>query len=177
METRAYAINIVGLTNKEHHFTFEMGSAFFERYGSELVSQGALTAEVVLDKRETFIDATFSIQGVVNLICDRSLEPFEQTVKRRRKLVFKFGDVAEELSDEIIMISWETERLELGQYLYEFIALELPMKKLHPRFRDEEAEDDSPEGKIIYSSTEKENNDPGGEEDIDPRWEKLKEFK
>ncbi len=176
MEMRAYTVNIVGLTNKEHHFAFEMGQEFFKHYGSELVSEGNLTAEVVLDKRETFIEATFLITGVVKMVCDRSLDPFEEPIKRRRKLVFKFGDTNEELSDEIIVIHRETEKLELGQYMYEFIALEVPIKKLHPRFRDEESEEEGQEGKIVYSSAEKDKNQPG-DDNVDPRWDNLRKLK
>src|SRR5690606_40397039 len=136
----------VGLTHKPHHFEFEMGDDFFERYGSGLISDGAHKADVPLDKRETFIEATFAIQGTVRLICDRSLYPFDEPIKSERKLVFKYGNTDEELSDEITMIHRDTESLELGQYIFEFIALELPMKKLHPRFREEEADDDDSEG-------------------------------
>lgn len=67
------------------------------------------------------------------------------------------------------MIHRGTETLELGQYIYEFIALAIPMKKLHPRFQDEP--DD--EGSIIYTS----DTDKKEEEEIDPRWEKLKKLK
>ena len=48
----------------------------------------------------------------------------------------------------------ETATLELGQYIYEFIALAVPLKKLHPRFKDEEEDEDEDlsTGKIVYSS-------------------------
>jgi uncharacterized protein len=174
MGARDYTVNIVGLANKAHHFKFEMGDEFFERHRTDIVSQGALTADVVLDKRETFIEASFSIHGKVNLVCDRSLEAFDEPVDCDRKLVFKYGDADEELSDEIIMIHRDTEQLELGQYIFEFIALAVPMKKLHPRFRDEDP-GDNPDGKIIYSS--KPSEDTADDETIDPRWDILKKLK
>jgi uncharacterized metal-binding protein YceD (DUF177 family) len=55
--------------------------------------------------------------------------------------------------------------------MYEFIALEIPIKKLHPRFEDET--EDGTEGKIIYTSS----TGQPDEETIDPRWEKLKKLK
>jgi uncharacterized metal-binding protein YceD (DUF177 family) len=72
------------------------------------------------------------------------------------------------------MIHRDSDSLELGQYIYEFINLEVPMKKLHPRYAGEE--DDDSEGKIIYSSGDQKGADENGE-DIDPRWEKLKKLK
>ena len=177
MGARAFTVNIVGLSNKVHHFDFEIGNDFFEAFGTELLSEGKLTAEVALDKRETFIEASFVIKGFVKLICDRSLDPFDHPIHTKRKLVFKYGDANEELSDEIVMIHRDADRLELGHYIFEFIALEVPMKKLHPRFQDEESEDDNSEGKIIYSSKRAPDDDRTDGGDIDPRWDVLKKLK
>ena len=176
MGVRSYKVNIVGLTNTVHHFDFEVGNDFFSRYGTGLVQEGSLKAEVTLDKRETFIDAAFAITGFVKLICDRSLDPFEYPIKAQRKLVFKYGDSDEELSEEIVMIHRDSDSLELGQYIFEFIALEIPIKKLHPRFKDEEDDDDSG-GKIIYTSKPSSDDDRSDDGDIDPRWEILKKLK
>ena len=177
MGVRAFSVNIVGLKNTVHHFDFEVGNDFFERYGTELLSEGALKAEVVLDKRETFIEARFLIRGHVKLVCDRSLDPFDYRIDTERKLVFKFGDANEELSDEIVLIHRESESLELGQYIFEFIALEVPMKKLHPRFEEEEDDDENVGGKIIYSSAKAEDDESGEDGNTDPRWDILKKLK
>ena len=177
MEVRAFKVNIVGLTNTVHHFDFKVGNDFFSHYGTGLISVGSLDANVTLDKHETFIDAIFHITGTLELTCDRSLDTFDYPISVQRKLVFKYGNADEELSDEIIMIHRDSESLELGQYIYEFIALEVPMKKLHPRYQEEEGEQDDSEGRIIYSSKPSpEDNKPDGE-DIDPRWEILKKLK
>lgn len=168
----AFRVNIVGLSNKIHHFHYEIGDSFFREYGTDLVSSGHFNAEVSLNKHETFIEATFSIKGKATLICDRSLEPFEQPIETEKMVVFKFGDENREISDDIILIDRDTVSLELGQFMYEFIGLAVPMKKLHPRFQNE---DESEDGKIVYSSREE--NENGHTNDTDPRWEKLKKLK
>jgi Predicted metal-binding, possibly nucleic acid-binding protein len=176
MGLKAFTVNIVGLANKVHPFEFEVKNDFFSHYGTGLFSEGSLKAEVSLDKRETFIDASFVINGSVKLICDRSLDTFDYRIRAQKKLVFKYGDDDQELSDEIVMIHRDSESLELGQYIFEFIVLEIPMKRLHPRYQAEEQEDDDSEGKIIYTS--KSSEDDGNEgESIDPRWEKLRKLK
>ncbi|MBT1702336.1 YceD family protein [Chryseosolibacter indicus] len=175
MGVKAYSVNIIGLSNKEHHFNYEIKNDFFEQYGKGLVEGGNFTADVMLNKHETFIEADFKIKGEANLICDRSLDPFTYPVGVRKKIVFKYGDSDEEISDEIIMIARDKDSLDLGQYMYEFIGLEIPMKKLHPRYANE-GEDENSEGKLIYSSGESSYN-PESDEDIDPRWEKLKKLK
>lgn len=164
----AYSVNIIGLSNKAHTFDFTIDDRFFAQYGSEILQGGDFEAKVVLDKHETFIDADFMIKGNAKLVCDRCLEPFDEPVKVHKKIMFKYGPEPAEISDEIIIITRDQDQLELGQYMYEFISLEIPIKKLHPKFRDEE--EDNSEGKIVYKS--KDDNT-----DIDPRWEKLKKLK
>ena len=172
MGLRAFKVNIIGLSNKVHSFHYNVDKTFFEHYGTGLVSEGTFEVELTLDKRETFIDARFQIKGAATLICDRSLDPFKHPMAIDKHIVFKYGDSEEELSDEIIMINRDADSLEIGQYIYEFIGLAIPIKKLHPRYQGEP--DDGAEGKIIYSSASEEQDD---EDNIDPRWEQLKKLK
>ncbi len=166
-----YSVNILGLSQKTHSFEFHLGNAFFQKYGSEVVAEGQFEAKVNLDKRETLIEADFDIEGKANLVCDRSLDSFQHPMKINRKMIFKYGEAAEEVSDEIAIIPNDLDVMDIGQYLYEFIVLDVPIKKIHPRFQSEEEEDDENEdGKMIYQTEKK-------EDEIDPRWEQLKKFK
>ena len=174
MGVAAYSINIVGLSNKEHHFQYEIGDEFFRKYGTDIVSEGKFVVDLMLTKHETFIETKFKINGAAHLICDRSLEPFDYPMKSHDKIVFKYGDEYQELTEEIIIIPRDTATLELGQYIYEFISLGIPLKKLHPKFQGE-VEDDS-EGRIVYTSESSEDKKKD-EEDTDPRWNILKKLK
>ena len=172
MGVPAYSVNIVGLSNKEHQFHYEFGDEFFRKYGADLVSEGKFLTDLLLTKHETFIEVVFKIKGTARLTCDRSLEPFDFPIEKDNKIVFKYGDEYQEITDEIVIIPRDTATLELGQYIYEFIALAIPLKKLHPRFADEA---DDLEGKIVYSSEKSEEKED--EEEIDPRWNILKKLK
>ena len=132
------------------------------------------SANVVLDKHETFIEAEFKIKGEAKLICDRSLEPFDFPIDIDSHIMFKYGEEEAELSDEIIIISRDRVSLELGQYIYEFISLSIPIKKVHPKFQDIEDDDEDSEGRLIYTS---ETESSVEEKEIDPRWEILKKLK
>jgi uncharacterized protein len=162
----AYRINIQGLSNKIHQFELDLGDDFFNTYGTELVAAGNLNAKLTLDKRETFLEATFQIKGSVSLTCDRSLEIFLYPIELDRKIIFKYGHEDVEISEDVLMIQFDTVSLELGHLMYEFIGLSVPMKKLHPRF----AQEDDQEG-IVYSSEVEKDAD-----EIDPRWEILKKL-
>jgi uncharacterized protein len=163
----AYRVNIQGLSSKIHHFEFELGDAFLGSYEASLVSQGNLNAKVSLDKRETFIEAEFRIAGTVALTCDRSLDKFDHPVNVRREMIFKFGHEDAEISEEILMIQYNTEQLDLGQLMAEFIGLSIPMKRLHPRFEQADSQDE-----IVYSSDKEDK-----KKESDPRWDILKKLK
>lgn len=169
----AYTINLLGLSNKVHHFEFEMDAAFFKNR-NQIIETGNLQAEVDLDKHETFISATFRIKGEVTLTCDRSLDLFEHPIKTKNTILFKYGERTEELTDDVIVLERELAQLDLGQYLYEFIVLAVPMKKLHPRFQESEDEDEWSEGKIVFTSDPESGEAP--EEPTDPRWDALKKL-
>jgi len=173
MRAADFSVNIIGLSQRSHSFAYAFGDDFFKVYGNSLLESGQFEAQVTLDKHETLIEADFHIQGKAHLVCDRSLEPFDFPVDIRRKILFKYGNEAMELSEEIVLIMREQPTLDLGQYLYELIAVNLPMKRLHPRFGSEEKESEAV--RLVYSSQE--NADDKNEETTDPRWEKLKKLK
>lgn len=164
----SYRINILGLSLAVHNFRYEVGNEFFRKYDKGLVSEGKFTVDIALDKRETFLETDFKIAGSVKLVCDRSLDEFDYPIDITRRIIFKYGDQEMEVSEDVMMIPHGIESLEVGQYIYEFIALAIPMKKLHPRFQDE-----SDEEGIIYSS---DSNEEKKEDEIDPRWEMLKKL-
>jgi uncharacterized metal-binding protein YceD (DUF177 family) len=119
------------------------------------------------------LEGRFQIQGNAGLICDRSLEPFDYPMEIDRTIRFKYGQEEKELSDEIVLISRDRSSLDIGQYLYELIGVTIPMKRLHPKFENDELEESEIE--LVYSSTPDETEKE--EDAIDPRWEKLKKLK
>lgn len=164
-----FSVNIIGLSKKAHEFSYRLEKSFFDEFGKDLLEKGQFDAKVVLDKHETFIEAIFHIKGMATLVCDRSLEPFEYPLETSNKMMFKYGAEETEMTDEIMVIPHDKPRLNVGQFMYEYIALALPMKRIHPKFVEDE--DDDAESKLIYTSKKEE------DEGIDPRWEILKKLK
>ena len=166
----AFEIDIFRLSNKEHQYEFEIGSDFFQNIEQDLIDQGAVHATVVLDKNDRFIELNLDLKGSVELICDRSLDAFDFAIEDRHRVIFKYGDREEELSEEMVMITTNTQHINIGQLLFEFIAVSIPMKKLHPRFQ-EESEDDE---QLVYRSDPEQTVE---ENETDPRWSALKGLK
>ncbi len=178
---RQYDINIAGLQPKRYEYDFESDDAFFAALEQVLIEHGTVQTHLILDKSETMIRLDFHIVGSVEQICDRSLDEYEQPVDTRRTMLLKFGDHNEELSDEIELIERNTQIINVGRFIFEFLSLSLPMKRLHPRFRDEddqEQDEDSP-GRLVYQSDAKpaeSSDEDQPTETIDPRWAALRKL-
>ena len=173
---RAYDINIVGLDKKRYEYDFTSDDTFFAALEQELIKKGNVQTHVILDKSETMIRLDFHIVGTVEQICDRSLDEYDEPVDTQQSMLLKFGDHNEELSDEIELIERNTATINVARYIFEFISLSLPMKHLHPRFRDEDDEDDEQNGKLIYRSGPETEEGSDDQSDIDPRWAALRKL-
>lgn len=170
-----FNIDIYKLQNGAHEYDFEIPGSFFDSIDQDIVKKGSGNVHVVLNKSETLISLDFDIDVKVELTCDRSLELFDHPIKVNKTLILKFGDEEEELDEDLMVIQRNTQRINLAQHIYEYIGLEIPMKKLHPKFNKEAG----PElDEIIYTSNEgPENDTDNNDQAIDPRWAKLKNLK
>lgn len=169
---RPYDIHIYKLSNGEHDYEFEISDSFFELFDSEYISKGQFKAFVTLRKSDSMIPMTFNIKGSIELTCDRSLDLFDHPLEIERDMIYKYGEEEKELSEDVYVIYKDTQTMNIAAILFEFIGLEVPMKKLHPRFV---VEDDDEEYEMIYSS-EEDTEEQDEEEAIDPRWAALKDL-
>lgn len=171
-DLKKFEVEIYQLKVGIHHYNFEIKDEFFQLLGTSLVEKGQLGATVTLEKSRDFFKLTFQIRGHVSLICDRSLDEFDHYINVNKNLIIRYADKAEEISDDQETITPDTLSINLAKYLYEYIGLEIPYKKLHPRFRDQSAgSDDS----LVYQTETYKKEDL--EDDIDPRWKELLKLK
>jgi uncharacterized metal-binding protein YceD (DUF177 family) len=178
-ELSKYNIDIYGLEDKLYEYDIESGNTFFEELEQDIIESGHFKTLVKLNKSATMIQLDFHTEGSVGLVCDRTLEPYEEAFVSEDKIILKFGERDQELTDEIEIINRNTNRINLARYIFEFIALSLPVKKIHPSLRnDEDFSEDEEEIVLVYSSEAPESEeDESTAEKIDPRWEALKKLK
>ncbi|MEX0845669.1 MAG: DUF177 domain-containing protein [Balneolaceae bacterium] len=145
---------------------------------SEELDLGNLTFKggsihIVFNRTQHFVRTQFTIDAGVELICDRSLDVFDHDVHQDYEVLFKAEEI-EEYADEsgaVRNYDHASQQIDLEQDVRDTILLNLPTKKLHPRFLDEE-------GNPKEVLNEQFGDFPEDEaERIDPRWEKLKELK
>lgn len=180
---RAYDIDIIKLKEGKYTFSFEVKDEFFKFYeADDWVNGSDLTANVTVIKTASLMEAFFDVVGTIRLTCDRSLEEFDHPMQVAEKVIYKYGAVEQEISEEVYMITKDTQSINVAQLIYEFILLAIPAKKIHPDYLDEMDDDEfEEEGSLVYISDENDS-DETGDDDIpakpaDPRWEILNKLK
>jgi len=177
-KSKDYVVNLYSLTNKKHRLEFDIENSFFDDFEDSLISNGDFHVTVEIEKGERLIQVLFHIKGNTEMICDRSLEPFTFPIDKEDTILFKYADQFEEISENLIHIPEGLQELDLTQHIFELICIEAPMRNLHPKFQDEDLDEDDT---MIYSSIDKENQEKKEEqnngEPIDPRWKTLLNLK
>jgi len=165
-----YRIVYQGLSEGRHDFEFDVDDKFFENLEYADIEKGSLKVMVELQKKSTFLELDFQIDGTVELTCDRCLEDYNQPISYKGKLFVKFSEKENELADDVICLSPSDNELDISHYIYESIKLSIPLKRVHPDNEDGETSC-NPE---MLERLGNYNIEEPADEDIDPRWDKLK---
>ncbi|MDZ7806748.1 MAG: DUF177 domain-containing protein [Gracilimonas sp.] len=120
-----------------------------------------------------FVRAQFEVDVNVELTCDRSLDTYDHKVDQKYEVLFKAEEIEESADENGAVRNYDhaSKQIDLEQDVRDTILLNLPIKKLHPRYLDE---DGNPKEVLNEQFGDIPDED---EENIDPRWEKLKDLK
>jgi uncharacterized protein len=165
-----FKLPLSGLKVGRYTFDFEIGDKFFVQFEESEIREGSLHANIEMDNRSSHFDILVKITGSVKISCDRCLEWFLLPIVCENRLLVKLGKTWDEDDPDMITIPADDQELDIKQYVYEYIHLALPIKRIHPDDNDGKSTCD-PEmlrkinEHIIYA--EKEN---------DSRWDELKKL-
>ncbi|MCM1109494.1 MAG: DUF177 domain-containing protein [Clostridium sp.] len=151
---------------------FAVDNEFFAVVGSSEIHGGDVDVEMIVRKSAggTFL-LDFVLRGEVTVTCDRCLEDMNCEIDAEHELRVAFGEAYEDEGD-CVKVPEDDGSLNVAWHIYEFIALELPLQRVH------EDGDCNPAMMQIL-----ERHAAGSAEDveeaeapIDPRWNELKKI-
>lgn len=180
----SYKIDLRGMREVNASFDLSVDNEFFAHIDGPEVQKGR--AHITLDVHRTVdvYEMDFTIDGVVVVNCDRCLDEMDLEVHTTGKLQVKLGADYGEQGD-VVIIPESDGVINLAWYIYEFVALAIPIKHVHApgkcnkemsgklnkhllRSADEE---DFGNDAITFSDEADEAETP-----VDPRWEGLKKI-
>ena len=172
MKKKEFSIPFSGLKQGKHEFEYAVNNEFFESFGYTDFNDAKLDLQVLLHKTSTMLEFELKADGLVNVDCDSTSEPYDQPISTALELVVKFGEAYNDEDDEILIIPHGEHQVNLAQYVYEMIVLAVPQKRIHPGVLDGSL--DSEALKKLEELQPKERKD--NTKDTDPRWDALKKL-
>ena len=129
---KTYQIDLRNLSLAEtYKFEYVLEDGFFESVDGPEVRQGKVNVSLSVVRMSSAFELGFHIEGVVTVTCDRCLEDMEIPVETINRLIVTFGEMYAETSDEQVIVSEEEGFINVAWYMYEFIALAIPIKHVH----------------------------------------------
>lgn len=165
-----YRIPVASLKDGTHEFEFTLNGEFFGSYDGSIIRQGNLDVLVTVKKKNQLLEMDFTLEGEVEVDCDRCGDALILSVASLNELIVKLGESEAEKSDDIVRLSAHQHELDVAQYLYEFASLTIPMRKVHDDMEPGQSACNKQSLEKLTKLTHQ--NEP--EEKTDPRWDGLK---
>lgn len=167
-------------------YEYLLDNQFFTNIDGEEIQKGKVKISLTVTKKVGMFSFAFNLNGTVVVPCDRCLDDLDLPIETTARLIVKFGKDYSEESDEIVVIPETEGVINLAWFLYEFVALAIPIKHVHApgkcnkqmttklkKHSARSADDDDSlemEGADDLILTD----DGQDEEKTDPRWDALK---
>ena len=176
-KTNDFLIPFIGLKLGKHQFEYQINKTFFDNFDYDEFESSAIKVNVVLDKKNTLLELNFKHTGTVHVPCDLTNEMFDLPIKGKCRVVVQFGEEFNDDNDELLILPHGEHQIDIAQIIYEMIALSIPLKRVHPGIKDGTLTSDSLDklNELRVEEVKKEKNTEK-EENIDPRWDKLKQL-
>ncbi len=167
-DLKEFDISFIGLKLGNHQFDYKVDNKFFEYFQYDEFENADIKVALDFEKKNNMFNLIFNSQGIVTVNCDITNEPFEMEINGNLPLIVKFGEEYNDNHEEILIIPHNEYQLNVAQFIYEMIALSVPVKRIHPG-----VEDGTLQSEVIKKL---EDYQLKKEKAIDPRWAKLKEL-
>ncbi|MFV0470062.1 MAG: YceD family protein [Dysgonomonas sp.] len=181
-----YNIPLKSLSEGVHTYEYQLDKKYFTDIndGDSDIKKGNVAVDLSIKRISSTFELNFNLNGEVVVACDRCLDDLPIEIASQNRLFVKFGKEYSEESDEIVIIPEDDGEINIAWFLFEFIALNIPIKKVHAPGKcnkmmtsklnkhSSTSSDDLDEGEADIAA-----DDVDSENDTvtsDPRWESLK---
>ena len=162
-------------------YQYQLDNDFFLDLDAPEVQKGQVNVTLKVRKTSGIYQLDFHTEGKVVVICDRCLDEMEQPIETEDRLKVKLGSEYSEV-DDMVVVPEEEGYINVAWFIYEFIALSIPMKHVHAPGKCNK-DMVSKLSKHLRVSGDDEDDDDFLKEDssdepqtIDPRWNELKKI-
>ena len=171
-----FLIPFIGLKLGKHQFEYQINKKFFEDFGYDEFESCDIKVNVLLEKKSTMLELHFKHKGTIHVPCDLTNEMFDLPVKGKINLIVQFGEAFNNDNEELLILPHGEHQVDISQYIYEMIALSIPLKRIHPGVKDGTLKTDILDKLDELKVNAKEQKADAKQEETDPRWDQLKKL-
>ena len=176
-DLKEFDISFVGLKEGIHQFEYIIDKKFFDFFNYDEFCDSNVKVMLSFLKNTTIFELDFVFSGWVEVACDVTTELFHQPIEANLRLIVKFGDEFNDENEELLIIPYSENNINVAQYIYEAIVLAVPLKRIHPGVIDGSLHSEVLE-KLkefeIKEEDQEEDQEGNKTKENDPRWNKLK---
>ena len=166
----SFKIDLKALPQGASILEFKLDDSYFKAIDAPDIQRGELSSSLSISRTDDFFELNFHTEGIVHIPCDICLDDMEQSIETDDRLLVRFGeDYSEE--DDLVIVAENEGILDVAWFIYEFIALNIPIKHVHAPGKCNPAMIEKLNEHSAARSGEEE------EETVDPRWEALLKLK
>ena len=155
----------------EASYEWKLGPDFLAIFDEEHEGiTGHFEVHMELHREGGLTTLEFNVQGIVDTSCDRCMVPINLAIESDYQMVVKHGDPTDS-TDEVVFIDSDSSDLNVGQHIYDFILLSIPISQ---RIPDCETMENSPCDTTVLSFLAENQVDEKPIGDKDSPWDDLK---
>lgn len=158
-----YKVDLKGMTEDAVSHCWVLKDDFFSAVHGSEIEKGHIEVALRVKRTSEAFDLDFQFEGMVNVECDRCLELMELPIHGECSLKAKLGE-ADDDDGEMLTVAENPGTLDLSWHLYEMVALEIPIRHVHP-----EGECNAKVMEMLNGADTK--------KQTDPRWAALEQLK
>ncbi len=166
-----FKIDLKNLPEGETIMELDLDNAFFETIDAPDVRSGQLHTQLTIHRRDNLFELLFHTVGTVTVPCDLCLDNMDQPIETTDRLTAHLGETDSE-GDETIIVSEEEGILDVAWFVYESVALNIPLRHVHAPGKCNPAMMN-----ILKEHSAARSGDEDGESALDSRWAALKDLK
>ena len=129
----AYKVDLAGKADGHYEQDFEIGKEFFENMENNDILASDIRVHMDMDKRNDAYYCVFHCKGLLQIPCDRCLDPMDHDVDTEYKETVKYGDNYNDGADNLLVIPYSNKYLNVAYMLYDTILLTIPIRHVHPQ--------------------------------------------
>ena len=165
-----YNVDLKGLTESNSTYNWTVDQEFFGIVEGEEVQRGKVNVDLKVTKVSGVYHLAFGVAGTVIVTCDRCLDDMSLDIENTGEIKVKLGpDFADD--GDIVVVPEDKGIVNVAWYIYEFIALAIPIKHVHAPGKCNKGMME----KLDEHSAEEGGDDEGTVDTgaTDPRWDAL----